>query len=120
MAQKTILPIFQVFKNQSMTGTTVITQSVPSNVLHKDNITFQAQWTGNPMGTFAVQVSLDYNPGNPQNGGAPGGPANAGTWITLPCLDESANPPAASGAAGQIIFELNQISQPWVRLQYTN
>lgn len=98
-----------------MTGTTVISNT-PSEIKHKDNIFYQLSWTGNPVGTFAVQVSADYNPGLPQTDGA----LNNGTWTTVPAVDQSGNPGAASGSAGVLLYDLQEISAPFIRVQYTN
>lgn len=98
-----------------MTGTTVLTSAV-SQVKYKDSIGYQFNFTGTPVGTFAVQASIDYNPGSPQSGGAP----NAGNWVTLPAVDVNNNPPVASGSAGTVLVGLTQVEFPWVRVQYTN
>lgn len=112
---KEISPVYQTFTNAAMSGTAVIVSSI-SAIQYKDSISFQMQWTGTPSGSFAVQGSLDYNPGNPQTGG----PANTGTWTSVNALDVNGNAPNALGAAGQILFNMNQLAFPWVRMQYTN
>lgn len=98
-----------------MTGTTILT-SAPTNISYKDNIFYELVWTGSPVGTFQVQVSADYNPGTPQSDGA----YDNGTWTEIPVTDQSGNAPAAQGQDGQVVFDLSQISAPWVRVVYTN
>ncbi len=94
-----------------MTGTTVLT-SLPSNIKYKDSVAVQLSWTGTPTGTFAVQGSVDYNPGQPQSGGG----QNAGHWTAIPLSP----PPIASGSADQILMNLDQLAFPWIRVVYTN
>lgn len=118
MTLKNILPVYPVFNaitGQDMTGTSALT-SLPSEITRKDNIAYEVSWTGTPTGTFAVQGSISYNPGTPQSGGT----YNAGVWTTIAATDQSGNPPVASGAAGQILMNLNELAFPWVRLVYTN
>lgn len=121
MALKNVVPVFQVFSsslgNQTMSGTNTITSSV-TNVVHKDNLCYELVWSGTPNGTFSVQGSVDYNPGLPQS--EPDGAQSNGTWTSLPVLDTSGNPPVASGSAGQILCDLNQLPYPFIRIQYTN
>lgn len=70
----------------------------------QDNISFQAKWTGAPVGIFYVDISIDYDPNT----------KNPGTWTTLPL-----NPTiVASGAPDDALFELNQLGMPAVRLRY--
>lgn len=83
--------------------------SPATNVQYLDNVIYQAQWTGTPTGTFAVQGSLDYQQG------AGGTVVNAGTWDSLP-LSVSIS---ATGSADSAQFDLNQIPYPWLRIVYT-
>lgn len=121
MALKNIIQPFQVFSaalaNQTMTGTNTLTSAV-TNILHKDNISYQLVWTGTPTGTFSIQGSLDYNPGLPQS--EPDGAKNNGTWTTIPAEDALGGPPVASGSAGQILADLSQLPYPYVRVIYVN
>ena len=87
---------------------TSITSPV-TNVQFLDNISVQLNFTGTPTGTFAIEVSVDYAQD------AQGVVTNAGNWVALPLTPT----PSASGAADQIIIDLNQISQPWMRMVYT-
>lgn len=84
--------------------------SNPVNIQFLDNVCIQLNFTGTPTGTFAVQGSLDYS----QNA-LTGVQTNAGNWvpIALPIT------PVASGAAGTILLDLNQLSFPWIRVVYT-
>lgn len=77
----------------------------PTNIFLKDNIGYQFNFTGTPTGTFGADVSLDYN----QDGN--GNVLNAGNWVPLSFTSAS----TATGAAGNGILDLNQLSAPWVR-----
>lgn len=118
MTLKAVVPVYQVFNSttgQAMTGTAVLT-SLPTEITRKDNVAYELSWSGTPTGTFVVQGSVSYNPGTPQSGGA----VSAGVWTTLVVTDQNGNAPVASGAAGQILMNLNELSFPWVRVQYAN
>jgi hypothetical protein len=106
---KSVIEPIRLIASGAMTGTSVIT-SPAVRIARHDNVSIQCAWTGTPAGSFAVQASLDYQQ-NPD-----GSVANAGTWtnITLPST------PSASGSAGSVVLDLNQLSFPWVRVQYTN
>lgn len=101
-----------LLKYQNITSGNMALVSITSavtNIQFLDNIGLQFNFTGTPTGSFQVQVSADYaqdDLGNVQN---------AGNWIpiTLP------SSPAASGAAGNIYIDLNQLSAPWLRVVYT-
>lgn len=83
--------------------------SPPTNVQYLDNIIYTFVWTGSPTGTFAFQVSEDYQPGT-------GGTViNAGTWIPL-TLSATI---AATGGADNALIDLNQLPGSWVRFVYT-
>lgn len=76
-----------------------------------DNIGYQINFTGAPVGTFSVEVSMDYEPGRAPNWE----PANAGNWITIPLTTAV----VAAGAGNSAFIDLNQLSAPYVRLRYT-
>jgi len=63
-----------------------------------DNVAVQLTWTGNAVGTFAVQVSND------QSG-----------WSAL----DTSGAPSISGTAGTIMLDLNLTSAPYLRVVYT-
>lgn len=84
-----------------------ITSSV-TDIRYLDNVSIQCIFTGTPTGSFALEGSLDYLRVNAQV-------TNSGTWtpITL------SSTPAASGSAGNILLDLNQLSFPYIRIVYT-
>lgn len=75
----------------------------------QDNVGLQLNWTGSPVGTFSVQVSMDHLQDNLGN------ILVAGNWVTL-TLSAAI---AAAGSADSAYIDLNQISAPYVRLVYT-
>lgn len=115
MAQKDVGLVYQNIVAGVMTGTNTIT-SKATNVIYKDTIGIELEWTGTPTGTFQFQGSLDYNPGLPQTGGT----ANAGNWVNIPVVDAAGNPIAASGTAGNALIKLDEAEYPWVQVVYTN
>jgi len=81
-----------------------VTSSV-TNIITADNLNQQLQWSGSPVGTFALQVSGDYEQdmfGNVQN---------AGTWVTLTTLTTAGGNPAG--------IDLQGMGAPWYRVVYT-
>lgn len=106
MSRKNLLR-FQNITSGDMSAAS-ITSSI-SNIQHLDNIGIQLKWTGVPVGTFAIQVSVDYAQD------FEGNVTNSGTWTSL-SLSPS---PVASGAADNAYVDLNQLSAPWLRVVYT-
>ncbi len=88
--------------NQSMAASIT---SNPQACQFQDNIGVQLAWTGTPVGTFSIQVSVDYDPVK----------HIAGSWATLVLSDDI----TAAGSADNAYIELNQLSAPWMRVVYT-
>jgi len=68
-----------------------------TNIQYLDNVGLQLVFTGTPTGTFFVDLSLDQTNWTP---------------ITF-----SASP-VASGSAGNIYLDMNQLSAPYIRVRY--
>lgn len=83
--------------------------SAVTNIEFQDNIGVQLNFTGTPVGTFAVQVSIDYGQD------AYGNVTSTGNWIPI----SLSTTPTAAGAADQIYISLNQLDAPWIRVKYT-
>ena len=98
---------YQNIVNGDMSQASIV--SAVSSIAYLDNIGVQLSWTGTPTGTFAIQVSADYQQDQNKN------VTNVGNWIPL-ILSPA---PAASGAAGTAYIDLNQLSAPWIRVVYT-
>lgn len=106
MSRKNTLVVYKIFTAGSMTGNLT---SPAVNIQYLDNTGIELDWSGTPVGTFNVQVSISYTQDSQGN------ITNAGTWnnITL-------NPqPAATGSAGSYYIEVNQTSATWIRVTYT-
>lgn len=98
-----------LFEGASMTGTSTLTSPVVQ-INYLDNVGVQLHFTGTPTGTFQVQVSADHAQ-DPQ-----GNVTVAGNWVPV----NLSPAPVASGSADDIFIDLNQLSAPWMRVQYTN
>src|ERR1700677_1339676 len=89
-----------------------MTTNVTSTVVetrNQDNIGFQLNWTGTPVGTFSFQVSMDYF--QDLNGNV----VNPGNWTTLPVTPAI----TAAGSANTAYVDINQTSSPYMRVVYT-
>ena len=81
-----------------------------------DDVGLQFVWTGSPTGTFAIQVSADYNNNNPS--------APTGNWVplTLTYWNGSSFVTATSiptSAGSPIYVDLALLSAPFIRVVYT-
>lgn len=84
--------------------------SIVTNIEQLDNIGFQLNWSGtSPVGTIAIQVSLDYAQDYLGN------VTNTGTWATIGITPT----PSVSGNTGSAYIDVNQLSAPWIRAVYT-
>lgn len=105
--RKNQLPSYQSITDGDMSGN--LTSDV-TDIRYMDNISIQLVFTGTPTGAFSVEGSLDYNRPDPTTG-----VTNPGTWTAM----SFTTPPVASGAAGTILLDLNQLSFPFIRVTYT-
>lgn len=101
------IPIINgVSMTSSITGPATIIQRLPG-------ISYDISWTGNPTGTFSVQVSNTYQQG-------PNGQIlNAGYWNTLPSSSFSGTVPAPSGSSGNGFLDIVGTEAYAIRLTYT-
>lgn len=76
-----------------------------------DNVAYQFNWTGAPVGIFTVEVSMDYEPGRGPNSE----PLNPGNWITLPITPSI----VASGTPDVAFVDINQTGTSYIRARYT-
>lgn len=96
----------QIFTNASM-GADATSLVVP--VAYQDNIGFQLDWTGAPVGDFEFQISIDHLQD------AQGVVTHEGNWITVPVTPTI----TAAGVADQAFVDLNQMSATYVRVVYS-
>lgn len=101
--------LLQPFKLVSAASMGASVTSPPVEVKLQDNVGFQMNWTGSPVGTFSFQVSMDYLADT--NGNV----VNAGNWITLPVTPAI----TAAGVPDVAYVDLNQISATYARVVYT-
>lgn len=83
--------------------------SAAQEIQYQDNIGIQLNWSGAPVGTFSVQISMDHKED------IEGNIVTAGNWITLPLSPAI----TASGTPDTAYIDLNQQSAPYVRVVYT-
>lgn len=76
-----------------------------------DNVALLLKWTGTPVGTFAVQGSVDYVAALPNASRV----ANAGTWTSLTLSPT----PSAAGSADHVLIDLPALGFPFIRVVYT-
>lgn len=107
MSAKTFIKPYKIVTDGDMSAS--ITSPVTA-VQMVDNIAYQLNFTGAPVGTFSFQVSMDYEPGVGPNSE----PRNPGTWITLPVTPAI----VASGAPDSAFVDLNQQGTSYVRVVY--
>ncbi len=115
MALKAITEVQVTINSVSVSGTVQVIGSI-SNIKYKDSVAFQYNWNGNPSGSFAIQGSLDYNPGTQQAQGLQGG-YNPGVWNSLTL---SPTPAATGSGSYSYLVDTNELSFPYVRSVYTN
>ncbi len=108
--RKNSLPKFQIVVPVTGNMSTTVTSSV-SNIIYLDNIGLQVNLTGatTANGILVPQVSMDYSQDN--NGNV----TSVGNWIDLPT---SAQQAIVAGMPAQTYFNLDELSAPWLRLQY--
>jgi hypothetical protein len=110
MPKSVSLP-YQNFTNASMTGTSTVTSAI-TNIMYRDSVSLELDWSGTPTGTFSVLGSNSYNPGLPQTDGG----QNAGTWTPITLSPA----PVTSGSAGSLLINMNQLAFAWLQVKYTN
>jgi hypothetical protein len=97
----------QIVASGDMSQASITSQVMP--IINEDNVAFQIVWSGAPVGTFDVQVSVDHAQDSQGN------VSNTGTWLSLTL----SSPVAAAGSAGNAYVDINQISAPYIRVVYT-
>lgn len=99
-------PLINQSMGASITGPATIIQRLPG-------ISYDIEWTGNPVGTFEVQVSNTYTQ-------APDGTViNAGNWNTLPSSSFTGTYPVPAGVADHGFLDVVGTEAYAVRLVYT-
>lgn len=100
-------------------ATATLTSDV-TNIQFLDNIAYQFNWSGSPVGALSVEVSIDYA----QDDMSPPNVTNTGNWtpLTLTYWDGSAFVTAFSiptSVGSPVCVDLALLSAPWIRVKYT-
>jgi hypothetical protein len=104
MAFNVLIP-YKIVDSGDMSSS--ITSSI-AEIIRQDNVGIQLVWTGSPIGSFSVQVSIDHREVN-------GVVSNSGTWVNI-----TLNPTiSAVGSGDSAYIELNQLSASYIRVVYT-
>ena len=82
--------------------------SAVTNIQGLKLVGIQLDFTGSPVGTFAIQVSADYAQDTEGN------VTNAGNWAPI-----TFNPTPTASAGSPIYLDIQNISAPWIRTVYT-
>lgn len=104
MSRKNNLKQFRNIVNGDMSQASIT--SAVTDIQFLDNIGIQLDFSGSPVGTFDVQISLNYSIDNLSNT-----VISSGTWVTIASGSTSGGSP--------IFFDLNQLSAPFIRVVYT-
>lgn len=109
MARKNVLKPYNIAPAQSLaTGFT----TKPTTITYMDNVAYQIDVsTTNSTGTFAVEVSSDY-----QADETTGTVTNPGNWAALTL---GGGTPTVAAANDTIVISLNQLPFNGIRLTYT-
>lgn len=97
---------YQVITNGDMSQSSLTSQV--TNINQLDNVAYQLNWSGSPVGSFQVQVSIDYNQDEFGN------VTNAGHWTPL-----ALSGGASTSGGSPIFINVSQIGAPWIRVVYT-
>lgn len=110
-----------LLKFQSVTNGDMSTSSITSavtNIQHLDDIGYQFNWSGAPVGRISIQVSIDY--AQDFNGNV----SNPGNWVPLvftywngtAFVTDTAIP---TSVGSPVYLDLALLSSPWIRAVYT-
>jgi hypothetical protein len=85
----------------------------PTNINQIPGISYDISWTGDPVGTFSIQVSNTYSQ-------APNGAVlNAGNWTVLPASAFVGTYPVAIGVPGNGFLDVVGTEACWIQFVYT-
>lgn len=98
MSDKTLLPI-PIVTNGNMASNIT---SIVIPIQFEDNVGMQFVWTGSPVGTFAVQVSLDQT-----------------NWSTIPSTSFSGTYPVPGTTSSPAYLDMALLSAAYIRVVYT-
>jgi hypothetical protein len=105
--RKNVLPTYQTITAGDMSQATITSKI--TDITFLDNMALQMDWTGTPVGTFTIYGSLNYAQD------LFGNVTNPGNWVPI----TFSTAPVATGSAGDILINLNQLSFPYLKVIYT-
>ncbi len=115
----------QLLKYQNITNGDMSLSSITStitNISFLDDIGIQLNFSGSPVGTFAVQVSADHA----QDYSSPPNVTVAGNWVPLTFTYWDSGTSAfitgfsvPTSVGSPIYLDLALLSAPWIRVVYT-
>lgn len=113
----------QLLKYQSITNGDMSLSSITSaitNISFLDDIGYQFNFTGSPVGTIALQVSADHA----QDYSSPPNVTVAGNWVNLTFtywngLTFVTDTSIPTSVGSPIYIDLALLSAPWIRAVYT-
>lgn len=117
---KKTLKKYAVISAGTMTGTTTLTSSV-TTITGMDNVGFQFDFTGTPVGTFVIEVSASHNEDELGN------VLTLGTFIPLLVTYYDTGTSAfvstyaiSTSVGSPIYVDCTQMSAPYIRCRYVN
>lgn len=117
MARKNVLIPVKTITDGDMSQATLT--SLVTEIQYLDNVGYQLDWTGSPVGTFQIQVSSNYKRYDLTDK-----VTNAGTWLPLvltywdgAAFVTSTTIPTSLGSP--IFLDLALLSAPFIRVLYT-
>lgn len=90
-------------------GAATFTSSITA-IQYKDNIGYQVNFTGNPVGVLQINASEDYNPQLPESANPQNSSTN-GNWFTLTSV-------SMANVFSPVGFNLNQVPFPYIQCQF--
>lgn len=117
MSQKRVLLPSKTITDGDMSAASIT--SLVTEIQYLDDVGIQLNWTGSPVGTFAIQVSADYKRYDPTRK-----MTAAGLWTPLvltywdgAAFVTSTSVPTSVGSP--IFLDLALLSAPFIRVVYT-
>lgn len=107
---KNVIDNQRIFLDKAMSGTII---SSVCFIKHVDSVGIDLSWTGEPVGSFSVQVSNSFKGGTPPTGG----PLQAGSWTSLPL---NPTPQAVGSSTSGWFININQMSGSYMRVVFTS
>lgn len=91
-----------------------------TNIQFLDDVGYQLNWSGAPVGNIQIQVSADYA----EDYSSPPNVTNPGNWVTLVLTYWNGsvfvtNTSIPTSVGSPIYLDMSFLSAPWIRIVYT-